>query len=148
MNIVDFDEPTSFHDHFFVGCTQRECRPNESIIEECRNMFNQRKESPGPGFRTDCRRVHVDWRCVAKRICAWSSSLVTDPRTCGMSFNVSHSYIDCLICFFCDVFCLMATWSVNSLCICMSRCYSLSKPTRAVCLSGRASISHTFVHTE
>ena len=107
--------------------------------------FLKRKESLGPGFQTDCRRVHVDWRCVAKRICAWSSSLVTDPRTCGMSCNVSQSYIDCLICFFCDVFCLTATWSVNSLCICMSGCYSLSNPTRAVCLSGRVSISHTFL---
>ena len=27
---VDIDEPTSFLDHVFLGCTQRECKPNET----------------------------------------------------------------------------------------------------------------------
>ena len=30
---VGLDEPTSFLDHVFLGCTQRECKPNEIIIE-------------------------------------------------------------------------------------------------------------------
>ena len=36
---VDLDEPTSFLDHVYLGCTQRECKPNEIIIEEYRKMF-------------------------------------------------------------------------------------------------------------
>ena len=31
---VDIDEPTSFLDHVYLGCTQRECKPNETIIEK------------------------------------------------------------------------------------------------------------------
>ena len=33
---VDLDEPTSFLDHVYLGCTQRECKPNETIIEKYR----------------------------------------------------------------------------------------------------------------
>ena len=29
MKDVDIGEPTSFLDHVFKGCTQRECKPNE-----------------------------------------------------------------------------------------------------------------------
>ena len=36
---VDLDEPTSFLDHVYLGCTQCECKPNESIIKEYREMF-------------------------------------------------------------------------------------------------------------
>ena len=34
MKNVDLDEPTSFLDHVHLGCTQRECKSNENIIEE------------------------------------------------------------------------------------------------------------------
>ena len=34
MKMVDLEEPTSFLDHVYLGCTQRECKSNESIIEE------------------------------------------------------------------------------------------------------------------
>ena len=42
MKNVDPDETDSFLDHVHLGCTQRECKPNEIIIEECTKMF----ESP------------------------------------------------------------------------------------------------------
>ena len=42
MNNVDLDEPTSFLDHVYLGCTQRECKQNEIIIEECTNEFESR----------------------------------------------------------------------------------------------------------
>ena len=31
---VDLEEPTSFLDHACLGCTQRECKPNEIIFKE------------------------------------------------------------------------------------------------------------------
>ena len=34
MKFVDLGEPTSFLDHVYLGCIQRECKPNESIIDE------------------------------------------------------------------------------------------------------------------
>ena len=36
MKNVDIDETTSFLDRENLGCTQRECKPNETIIEEYR----------------------------------------------------------------------------------------------------------------
>ena len=36
---VDIDEPTSFLDHMYLRCTQRECKPNETIIEQYTKMF-------------------------------------------------------------------------------------------------------------
>ena len=37
--LVDLDEPTSFLNHVYVGCTQRECKPTETIIERYTKMF-------------------------------------------------------------------------------------------------------------
>ena len=34
MKLVDLGEPTSFLDHVHLGCTQRECQSNESIVDE------------------------------------------------------------------------------------------------------------------
>ena len=36
---MDIDEPTSFLDHMYLRCTQRECKPNETIIEQYTKMF-------------------------------------------------------------------------------------------------------------
>ena len=38
MKNVDLDEPTPFRDEH-LGCTQRECKPNEIIIEQFQEMF-------------------------------------------------------------------------------------------------------------
>ena len=42
MKNVDLDEPTSFLDHVYLGCSQRECKSNETIIEEFSKMFESR----------------------------------------------------------------------------------------------------------
>ena len=42
MKNVDVDEPTSFLDHVFLGCTKHECKQNETIIEQHKNMFESR----------------------------------------------------------------------------------------------------------
>ena len=42
MTLVDVGEPTSFLDHVYLGCTQRECKSNESIIDEKRTTFESR----------------------------------------------------------------------------------------------------------
>ena len=42
MKNVDFDGPTSFRDDVNLGCTQRECKINEIIIDEFRKMFESR----------------------------------------------------------------------------------------------------------
>ena len=42
MKSADIDESTSFLDHVYLGCTQRERIPNETIIEEFSKMFESR----------------------------------------------------------------------------------------------------------
>ena len=42
MKHVDLDEPASFLDHVCLGCTQRECKPNEIFIEDFSKMFESR----------------------------------------------------------------------------------------------------------
>ena len=42
MKNVDLDEPTSFLDHVYWRCTQRECKPNEIMVDEYRKMFESR----------------------------------------------------------------------------------------------------------
>ena len=40
MNTVDLGEPTSFRDHVYPGCTQREYKSNESILVEFKQMLH------------------------------------------------------------------------------------------------------------
>ena len=36
MKNLDLDEPTSCLDHVYLGCTQRECKPNDTItLQKC-----------------------------------------------------------------------------------------------------------------
>ena len=42
MKDVDIEEPTSFLDHVYQGCIQRECKPNEKIIGQYNKMFESR----------------------------------------------------------------------------------------------------------
>ena len=42
MKDVDLGEPTSFLDHVYLGCTQRECQISKDIVDNYRNMFESR----------------------------------------------------------------------------------------------------------
>ena len=42
MKDVDLGEPTSFFDHVYLGCTQRECQTSKDIVHNYRSMFESR----------------------------------------------------------------------------------------------------------
>ena len=42
MKDVDLGEPTSFLDHVYLGCTQRECKINKNIVDNYISMFESR----------------------------------------------------------------------------------------------------------
>ena len=42
MKDVDLGEPTSFLDHFYLGCTQRDCETSKDIVDNCGHMFESR----------------------------------------------------------------------------------------------------------
>ena len=39
---VDLGEPTSFLDHVYLGCTQRQCQISKEIVDNYRTMFQSR----------------------------------------------------------------------------------------------------------
>ena len=39
---VDLGEPTSFLDHVYLGCTQRQCETSKDIVDNYRTMFESR----------------------------------------------------------------------------------------------------------
>ena len=39
---VDLGEPTSFLDHVYLGCTQRQCEVSQNIVDNYRTMFESR----------------------------------------------------------------------------------------------------------
>ena len=39
---VDLGEPTSFLDHVYLGCTQRECQTSKDIVDNYRTMFESK----------------------------------------------------------------------------------------------------------
>ena len=68
MQQVDLDEPNSFLDHEYLGCTQRECKPK---TEKCSNhefLLEQLKNYQGGESLTQKRL-----RCPAR----WNDMLTT-----------------------------------------------------------------------
>ena len=39
---VDLEEPTSFLDHVYLGCTQRQCEISKDIVDNYRTTFESR----------------------------------------------------------------------------------------------------------
>ena len=75
MKNVDLDEPTSFLDHENLGCTQRECKPNEIIIREYREMFESR-------ISAGATEKLLEWRKPHAKTVAWSHDMEGHAPTC------------------------------------------------------------------
>ena len=69
MKDVDLEEPTSFLDHVYLGCTQREGKPNETTIERYTKMFESRI-SAGAG------------KSLTQKTVAWSYDMEGHARKC------------------------------------------------------------------
>ena len=50
---VDLGEPTSFLDHVYLGCTQRQCEKSKDTVDNYRNMFESRT-SAGVSEKVPC----------------------------------------------------------------------------------------------
>ena len=69
---VDLGEPTSFLDHVYLGCTQRQCEISKDIVDNCRTMFESRISAGGteklPCSENLCIfRGHKTWKGHAKK---------------------------------------------------------------------------------
>ena len=73
MELVDLDGPTSVLDHVCWGCTQRECKPNEAIIDQCREnvritsfCYAQLKNNQDGKTSQKLPRGHTTWKDMSK----------------------------------------------------------------------------------
>ena len=75
MNLVDLDEPTSFLDHAYLGCTPRECKPNEIIIEQHKEMFES-------CISAGATEKLPGWRKPHAKTVAWSYDMEGHAQKC------------------------------------------------------------------
>ena len=76
MKDVDIEEPTSFLDHVYLGCTQRECKPNEKIIWQHNKMFESR-------ISAGATEKLPGWDKPRARTSAWSCDMERHARKCA-----------------------------------------------------------------
>ena len=70
---VDFGEPTSFLDHVYLGCTQRQCQVSKDIVDNYRTMFESRT-SAGRTEKIPCSEN--------LRISSWSYDMKGHSKKC------------------------------------------------------------------
>ena len=70
---VDLGEPTSFLDHVYLGCTQRQCEKSKDIVDNYRTMFESRI-SAGATEKLPCS--------VNLRISSWSYGMEGHAKKC------------------------------------------------------------------
>ena len=75
MKYVDIQEPTSFLDHVYLGCTQRECKPNGNIIEQYNKMFESRVSAGATEKLPGWKKPHA-------KTSAWSYDMEGHARKC------------------------------------------------------------------
>ena len=72
MKHVDLEKPTTLLGQVHVGCTHRECFPNNSLLDEYRKMFESRISEGAPERLLDAGKVDT----------AWSNDLEGHAKTC------------------------------------------------------------------
>ena len=80
---VDLGEPTSFFDHVYLGCTQRQCEVSKDIVDNYRAMFETRISAGGTeklpyseNFRISSLSFDMEGhakKCVERYIVSWQS---------------------------------------------------------------------------
>ena len=70
---VDLGEPTSFLDHVYLGCTQRQCELSKDIVDKYRTMFESRI-SAGATEKLPCSEN--------LRISSWSYDMAGHAKKC------------------------------------------------------------------
>ena len=72
---VDIDEPTSFLDHESLEYTQRECNPNEIIVDQYKEMLESRISAGATDKLPGAEKPH-------EKTVAWSYGVEGHAQTC------------------------------------------------------------------
>ena len=73
---VALDEPTSFLDHVYLGWTQRQCKPNQNIMEKYSKMFESGK------YAGATEKLPVWEKKPHAKTVAWSYDMEGHARKC------------------------------------------------------------------
>ena len=76
MKHVELDEPASFLDHVYLGCTQRECKPNEDIFDEFR------REGSNYVFLLEQLKNYRGGKSLTQKTVAWCCDMEGHARKC------------------------------------------------------------------
>ena len=60
---VDLGEPTSFLDHVYLGCTQRQCEISKDIVDNCRTTFESRISASETEKLPFTQNIRISSRC-------------------------------------------------------------------------------------
>ena len=143
MKAVDLGEPTTFLDHVYLGCTERECQIREDIVDNYKILFEsrisagamekyQKRKPQGNLMPKRCLRGPVTWKVTWKDIANWRIQRLNDytksQRHVWMTTNLKEEEIGSLgelstVCSQIVVKCLYLArigrpdilWSVNKL---------------------------------
>ena len=75
MKLVGLGEMTSFLDHVYLGCTQCERKPDETIIDEYRKMFESR-------ISAEATEKLPGWEKPHAKTVAWSYDMEGHAKKC------------------------------------------------------------------
>ena len=75
---VDLGEPTSFLDHVYLGCTQRECPSSKDIVANHRDMFESRISARDK----EKLPTRVSGKLDAETISSWSNDMEGHVKKC------------------------------------------------------------------
>ena len=78
MKFVGLGEPTSFLDHVYWRCTQRECKSNDALIEQYTKMFESRISAGAENL--------PGWDKLHAKTVAWSYDMEGHPKKCVERF--------------------------------------------------------------
>ena len=76
MKLDDLEEPRSFLDHVYLGCTQRECKSNEAIFVQKREIFESRISATSTEKLPGWEKLHAKTE-------AWSYNMGGHAKKCG-----------------------------------------------------------------
>ena len=79
MKDVDLEEPTSFLDHVYLGCTQRECQISNDIVDNYRSMFESRISA---GAMEKLPETKATGKPDAETISSWSCHMEGHAKNC------------------------------------------------------------------
>ena len=90
---VDLGEPTSFLDHVYLGCTQRQCEISKDIVDNYRTMFESRisagaaEQLPCSDTIFDSLRGPMTWKVMPRNV--WNDIVSWQTRTTQQLHKVS-----------------------------------------------------------